>query len=698
MATAHDGVAGVLGNQPHAAEGYVQRGLALAAQGRRDEALACYRQALGLRPGSAAACTDLGVALGQLGQADEAVVAFRQALRLDPSYAKAHHNLGVALAQQGRQDEAVAALREALRLKPDYAEACYNLGIALAQLGRRDEAIACYREAVRLRPDYPDALNNLGLALTETGRSGEAAVLLRQAVRLRPDLAEGHNNLGLALAELGHFDEAVGAYEQALRLRPGYADAHGNLGNTRMCQGLLEEAVACHGMALLLQADSAMAHWNRALAWLTQGDYARGWPEYEWRWKRKHVAPRPFRQPAWDGSALEGRTLLIYMEQGLGDMIQFVRYAPLAKARGGAVLVECPPELLSLFSTCPGIDRLVAEGQDLPPFDVQAPLLSLPALLGTTLATVPADVPYLSPPPERVERWRQRLEGLAGFKIGICWQGNPRHKWDRHRSFPLARIAPLAEVPGVQLVSLQKGAGAEQVTAAAFPVMDFGDELDGTGGAFLDTAALIRNLDLVISTDTAVAHAAGALGAPVWLALSTVVDWRWLRGRDDTPWYPTMRLFRQERQDEWGPVFQRMATELGRLVAQRSRLGAVTVPIAPGELLDKLTILRLKGARLRDEEKLRHIRTELAILEAARGGNLPTSEELARLEKALCTVNAALWDIEDELRRCERAADFGPRFIELARSVYRHNDERAALKRRINDRLGAAFAEQKAYG
>jgi hypothetical protein len=201
-----------------------------------------------------------------------------------------------------------------------------------------------------------------------------------------------------------------------------------------------------------------------------------------------------------DGSVWAG--LLIYMEQGLGDMIQFIRYAPLAKARGGTILVECPPELLPLFSTCPGIDRLVPEGQELPPFDVQAPLLSLPALLGTTLANVPAEVPYLSPSPEQVAHWRQRLDGLGGFKVGICWQGNPRHKWDRHRSFLLARFAALAAVPGVRLVNLQKGPGAEQVQECGFPVTEFGKELDTTGGAFVDTAVLIQSLDLVISTDT----------------------------------------------------------------------------------------------------------------------------------------------------------------------------------------------------
>jgi hypothetical protein len=283
--------------------------------------------------------------------------------------------------------------------------------------------------------------------------------------------------------------------------------------------------------------------------------------------------------------------------------------------------------------------------------------------------------------------------------VGIAWQDNPQHKWDRHRSLPLAQFAPLAAVPGVHLLNLQKGPGCEQLRAlqGRFPVTDFGDELDATAGAFMDTAAVIANLDLVITTDTALAHLAGALGAPVWVALSTVVDWRWLLGRDDSPWYPSLRLFRQRALGDWPEVFGRMAQELEQRVRTSQGGRSVLVEIAPGELLDKLTILHLKAARITDAAKLRHVRAELVTLEAARARSVPGSVELARLEAELQAVNAALWEIEDALRLCEREQDFGPRFIDLARSVYRHNDARAALKRQINALLGAPFAEQKAY-
>jgi hypothetical protein len=434
-----------------------------------------------------------------------------------------------------------------------------------------------------------------------------------------------------------------------------------------MNQGRLEESIASYDHALRLQPNSASAHWNRALALLLAGDYERGWPKYEWRWKRKAAKPRPFRQPQWDGSPLEGRTILLWCEQGLGDAIQFVRFAQTVKQNGGRVILECPGILLRLFASVPGVDELVAEGTALSTFDVQAPFMSLPAILGTTLATIPADVPYLTADPELVARWRSRLESLPGFKIGIAWQGNAHHKWDRHRSIPLAKFAPLAEVPGVRLISLQKGPGTDQLKSFTkhYPVTDFGDELDASG-AFTDTAALIRSLDLVITTDTALAHLAGALGAPVWLALSTVVDWRWLLDREDTPWYPTMRLFRQRTLGDWDFDFERMAVQLRRLVQQRQHTGAVTVPVSPGELIDKITILRIKEERIADITKRSHVQTELGLLEDVRQRSIRPSAEFSRLEAELRTVNETLWQVEADLRRCERDQDFGPRFVEQA--------------------------------
>jgi Flp pilus assembly protein TadD len=554
---------------PEDADAYAGAASALSALGRRDEAEKRYRQALRWRPDDGETTARLGVLLAESGRLDEATAFLRRAAALRPSDASVHQNLGVALAQQGQAEEAARTLEQAVRLQPDYAEAFYNLGNVLQGLGRREEAMEKYRQAVRLRPQYGEANNNLGLLLTESGKHGEAAVILQQAIRLRPRAVEGLNNLGLAYSALGRFAEAEASFQEALKIDPGYVEAHNNLGSVYKEQGRLEEALACYQTALWFDPQSASTRYNRSLALLQKGDYAEGWREYEWRWQRKQAVKRAFLQPRWNGTELPGKTILLWCEQGLGDAIQFVRYAPRVKAKGGRVILECPAFLAPLFSTCAGIDALVAGGATLPGFDVQAPLLSLPALLGTTLESVPAETPYLHAEPDRVEAWKKKLDGIAGFKVGVVWQGNPHHPWDRWRSFPLRALASLAAVEGVRLVSLQKGAGVEQIPALQrrFAFVDLGPDLDAEGGAFLDTAAIMKNLDLIVTADTAAAHLAGALGVPTWLALSAVADWRWMGGGDETPWHPTLHLFRQATLGAWDDVFARIAEELRRLLA-----------------------------------------------------------------------------------------------------------------------------------
>jgi tetratricopeptide (TPR) repeat protein len=554
---------------PEGVEARLRRAALLDQQGRRDEALAHYQEAVRLQPDHPEARLRLGIALAERGRRADGLTHLEAAARLRPGCAQAQYNLGVALAEEGRPVEALASFREAARLRPDYAAAHYAAANVLGGQGRHEEAVAGYRRAVQAKADYGEAYNNLGLALLEVGRRGEAVVLLRQALRLRPQAPEAQNNLGLALAALGRFAEAETCYHEALRLNPSYAEAHDNLAAALQALGRHEEALAAYDLALTLQPESASVHWNRALALLQRGDFERGWAEYEWRWRRSKAMPRRLPGPTWDSAPLGGRTLLIYMEQGLGDMIQFLRFAPLVQRQGGRVVVECPGPLLPLFATCRAIDHLVAEGTDLPPFDVHAPLLSLPHRLGTTLATVPADCPYLAADPARSETWARALAPVRGFRVGIVWQGNPRHVHDHHRSVPLARFAPLAGVPGVRLISLQKGAGVEQLhtAQAPLPVVELEGERDAAGG-FLDTAAILTQLDLVVTVDTSVAHLAGALGVPVWVALSALPDWRWLLGRDDSPWYPTMRLFRQRTLGDWGGVFRHLARELRRQVSQ----------------------------------------------------------------------------------------------------------------------------------
>ncbi len=675
--------------QPNDIDSHYNLGNALAALDRLDQAVLCMNQVLRLRPGHVEAITNLGIFLARKGKVAEAVPLLPQAIQLKPDNAKAHNNLGVALADLGRRDEALASWREALRLKPDYAEAHFNLAVALADLGRREEAVASYESALKNKPDYPAALSNLGLLLTEMGRLAEAVAALRQAVRLKPEYAEAHNNLGLALVERGQFDEALAAYHEALRLRPSYIEAHNNLGSLYGATGRPQDALAAYRQALWLQPDYAEVRWNRALVFLQTGDFAQGWPEYEWRWKRRRPAgERPFAQPLWDGSLFPGRTILLYAEQGLGDALQFIRYAALVKERGGEVVVESPPELLHLLATCPGVDRVVAEGSPLPDFAIRAPLMGLPNIFRTTLDTIPATVPYLSPDPERLARWEKELAGSRSFKVGIAWQGNPRHRWDRHRSFPLQALEPLAAVKGVQLYSLQKGPGVEQLAALGnrIAVTDFGNRLDAAV-PFADTAAIVRQLDLVVTCDSVLAHLAGALAVPVWVALPTISDWRWLLDREDSPWYPTLRLFRQRAFGRWDEVFERMATALRQSLVGNGDV-PLTVPVSPGELLDWPLVVEIHIKKTADVDKLRRLRFEAAQLKKTRDHVLPKTQALTALTTKLKALTAALWDLKDALRACESREDFGPKFIEVVRSISQTNDERAEMKKQIDELLG----------
>jgi tetratricopeptide (TPR) repeat protein len=534
-----------------------------------------YRRILQAVPGQVEVHNLLGNLLLESGKAAEAAAAYREALRLQPGHAMAQNNLGTALRLQGRLDEALAAFERASQFDPAYPTPHHNRGSLLRDLGRLDDAVASYEQALRLRPEWAVARLNLGNALRDLKKFAEAVACLEQAVRLDPGNAAAHKDLGGALRDAGRPDEAAASYERALRLRPDDADAHNGLAVCLRDQGRLPEALAGFEPALRINPEHPEARLNRAQEWLRLGRFAEGWPEYEWRWRQPNLTPRPTGRPAWDGSPLAGRTILVYAEQGLGDTLQFVRYAAVMKRQGGTVIVACQPALVRLLTGCPGVDRVVAKDSPLPPFDVQAPLLSLPGLLGTTLDTIPREVPYLAAAPDLVEHWRRELSSVGGFRVGIAWQGNPAYSADRLRSVPLTHFTRLARLDGVRLISLQKGPGTEQLAALPTdcPVLDLGARLDETSGAFMDTAAAMANLDLVVTSDTAVPHLAGALAVPTWVALPLVPDWRWLLGREDSPWYPTMRLFRQREAGDWDEVFGRIAEELRRKLAAPGRPG-----------------------------------------------------------------------------------------------------------------------------
>lgn len=680
--------------------------------GRLDQAQQLYLQILRTEPDHADTLHLLGVLAAQSGKPEMALAPIQRAIAVRPNVAVYYLNLGNAYCELGRLDEAVAQYRRAIELYPDYPEGLVNLGAALRRVNRLEESESRLRRALELQPENPSAHFHLGTTLQRARRLEEAIPCLREALRLKPGYADATKNLGIVLRRSGRYAEAETFYRDLLARQPNSAEHLVNLGHTLAQTGRIDESLACFDAALEHDPQSGEAHTNRAVLWLLRGDFARGWPEYEWRWRRKNTAPPPFPRPAWDGQPLPDGTILLAVEQGVGDIFHFIRYARLVRQRVGRVMVLCRPPLIPILSRTPGIDRLIAEGDNVPAFDVYAMLMSLPLVLGTRLESIPTDTPYLHADPEREARWRERLGRQAGLRVGLAWQGNPDHPDDASRSIPLARLQPLLDVPGVRFVSLQKKDGAAQIRKLPDPrrIEDFTAELDEGCGAFMDTAAVIANLDLVVSADTAVAHLAAGLGVPTWLALATACDWRWLLDRTDSPWYPSVRLFRQPRPGDWDGVAADMAAALAELsktvppppAAPADRpphapAADISVPISPGELLDKITILQIKQQRIADAAKLRHVEEELHALQAVRDQALPASGELDRLVAELKVVNEALWDIEDAIRDCERAQDFGPRFVELARSVYRSNDRRSELKRAINDLLGSALVEEKSY-
>ena len=719
--------------EPANAEAWCQLGSVCKAQGKYVDALPAFERAVSLDPNYAHGHNMLGIALLELGHLPHSAAAFENAIRAKPDFAIAYNNLGNVYLALGRQNDSLATYQEAVRLNPEFAEAHGNLGNVLRELGRLDEALASCRLALRLKPTfaighnhlgaiysalrqwesaagsfrqaislnthYLEARINLGDALRELGRLEEAEANLREALRLKPDFSETHAGLGLVLLQQNKLEAAEDACREALRLKSDGTTAHLALGMACYLQGRPEEAIACYDRALELNRDLPEGHKNRGIARLLLGDFERGWADYEWRWQCPDLSGRQLSQPLWDGSPLDGKNILLHAEQGLGDTIQFIRYAPLVRERGGRVIVACQRPLVPLLRGCGGIDELVAMGDRATMFEVHAPLMSLSRIFNTTLDNIPAAVPYIEPDARLADYWREELKSIPGFKIGITWQGSPSFRFDRLRSVPLAAFAPLVDVPGVTLVSLQKGFGSEQLAALAGRpnVVDVSPRLDETSGPFLDTAAVMKSLDLVISSDTSIAHLAGALGVPVWLAIPYSPDWRWLLGRKDSPWYPTMRLFRQEHRGNWEHVFRKIASALAAHIGVSLPARVVTIEVAPGELIDKITILEIKDQRIGDAAKLANVRAELATLVAARDRAIDSSGTLNELTAALKQVNEALWDIEDEIRVCERQGDFGPRFIELARAVYHQNDHRAALKRQINDLLGSRLIEEKSY-
>jgi tetratricopeptide (TPR) repeat protein len=544
------------------------------------EAADCYQRCLDLEPRLLEAHYNLGNTLIDLGDYDQAERSFQRCLDLNPEYADAHFNRGIACSEAGRLDEAIAAYRRAIDIEPTRSEAYYNLGIACHELGRLDAAAAAYGRALELKPDFAEACNNLGTVLKDQNALDAAASLFNRALELRSDYADAFYNLGSVRHEQHRLTEAIAAYQAALAVQPNHFKACNNLAKAYQDLSEMEQAVFWYRRALSIKPDYAEARFNLATAQLLRGNFEEGWPDYEWRFQRsdwKRTYSYRLERPRWEGESFIGRTLLVHCEQGFGDMLQFVRYVPMVKAHGGTVILETRQALRRLFEKLPGVDRLVLFSPDHPSavdYDLYVPLVSLPGIFQTSLETIPGQVPYLHADPSEVMQLQSCITGEE-LRVGLVWAGTAT---DPRRATPLAWFAPLAGIEGLKIFGLQKGPAVELLEMEGPPqgmlIENLGPRLED----FSDTAAAIENLDLIVSIDTSVAHLAGAMGKPVYLLLPDIPDWRWMLEREDSPWYPSMRLFRQERAGDWGPPLTRIARRLDSLARNLQRAQFVPGP------------------------------------------------------------------------------------------------------------------------
>lgn len=544
--------------RPDLAVALNNRGLALHGLARHEAALAAFEQALALAPRDADVLNNRGVTLHKLGRHEAALQSFAAALALRPAFPEALSNGGKSLAALGRHEEALAAHAQALALRHDFVPALNGKGLALQALRRHDEAIPLYRQALALRPDDHETCNNLGVALLRTRQLDAALVCCERALALKPDHADAHSNHAAVLLALDRHAEALAALQRAVALQPGFVGALINRGNVLQAMGCYPDALATYREALALKPGDPDVLYNDSLARLCAGDFAEGWRRYECRWTRKEAPPRRvLAGRPWLGQEdIAGRRLLLWAEQGMGDSLQFCRYVPILARMGIEVHLEVPQPLKALMRTLDGVAGVTTETETPPEHDYHCPLLSLPLALAARHPGIPANVPYLFAEPQKRDVWRALLASGRAPRIGIVCSGNAIHLNDRNRSIPLRQLAPLLDTDA-SFHFLQKDCRPDDAAflAAEPRLHDLRPHLYD----FTDTAAAIACLDLVISVDTSVAHLAGALGKPVWILLPHAPDWRWMLDREDSPWYPTARLFRQTTTGGWTSVVKRLS-------------------------------------------------------------------------------------------------------------------------------------------
>jgi tetratricopeptide (TPR) repeat protein len=550
-------------------------GVSLHRQGKLADARRIYSEVLEQQPDHFDALHLLGVIAAQTQQTELGVELFKKAIGLNAEVADAHSNLGIALAHLKRPADALASYDRAIALKLDNAEVHYNRGNALRDLNRGDEALASYDKAIARKPDYADAYNNRGNVLQDLQRFEEALASYDKAIALKPDFAEAHNNRGNPLLDLRRPEEALTSHDAAIALTPDYAEAHYNRGIALVELRRCEEALASYDQAIALEPDYTAAYWNQSLCFLLMGRFEQGWRQFEWRKKlKKPLGVRRYPQPLWLGAeSIAGKTLFLYWEQGFGDTIQSCRYARLAELLGAKVVLSVQQPLRELLQQISPTIKIIGPIDAPADFDCHCPLMSLPLAFKTTIANIPANIPYLKADPIKSLFWKEKLGGKNRLRVGLVWSGGFRpyktESWtiNSRRNIPLSKLAVLKD-PNIEFYSLQKGEPAESELAGLIRdnwdgphVTDFSRQLHD----FSDTAALVENLDLLISVDTSTAHLAGALGKPVWILNRFDTCWRWLLERADSPWYPTVKLYRQDKPGHWADVVSRIKMDLTSL-------------------------------------------------------------------------------------------------------------------------------------
>ena len=514
----------------------------------------------------------LGMAAYEKKKFDYAIRSYKKAISINPKYAHAYNNLGIVFTTQGRLDNAIEVYKKAILNQYDNPLFHNNLGAVLSEQGKNKEAIEACKKAILFKENYSEAYNNLGAILRDEGEIAEAIDACKKAILFKEDYVDAYNNLGAILRDEGEIAEAIDACKKAILLKPDYADAYNNLGALHRDEGKIAEAIDACNKAVLLKPDYAEAYYSLSFSYNLKGDLKKGFELYEWRLREKRfIARTPRKHLTWNREqSVFGKVFFVYEEQGLGDIIQFSRYLLLLKEKGAKVIFKVKTKLHALLKTLDEDIILVDSDPDHNNIDFETPLMSLPYLFKTHLNTIPSMTSYLYANHEKVKLWNERLTKDI-FKVGICWQGS-KNKIDFGRSLPLALFKDISNLPNIRLISLHKGEGENQIKDISFDLTTLGDDFDDGENAFEDTAAIMMNCDLIITSDTVTAHLAGALGCVTWVALKKIPDWRWMLERNDSPWYPSMKLYRQKKFDDWKNVFEIIKKDLELLLKQKEKI------------------------------------------------------------------------------------------------------------------------------